>query len=113
MDSSSMEDSSLFSNPIQVPAIPHPMTLTQSRGKRKFSQLELMDSPSRETVGTDEFAKYLSIEASKFGVQSHWFEQDKFVIIKFWYEKHNQFPKLYRTALRIFATPVSSAASER
>ena len=113
VESSSMEYSSLFSNPIQVPAIPPPMTLTQSHGKRKFSQLELMDSPSRETVGTDEVAKYLNIEASKFGVQPQWFEQDKFAIIKFWYEKRNQFPKLYKMALRIFATPVSSAGSER
>ncbi len=68
VDSSSMEDSSLLSNPIDVPAVPPPMTLTQIHGKHKFSRLALMDSPSRKTVGTDEVAKYLSFEASKFGV---------------------------------------------
>ncbi len=84
-----------------------------NRSKRTFSQLEFMDNLSKPSLTADEVSRYLSIEALKFVVEPKWFEEDRFAVIKFWYEIINQFPLLYRTALRVFSTTVSSAASKR
>ncbi len=66
--------------------------LTQSSGKRTFSQLEYMDRVSENDLPSDEVNKYLLIDAAKFGVEPKWFESDKFAVIKFSYERRNQFP---------------------
>ena len=41
------------------------------------------------------------------------FVEDGFTVARFWYEKRNKFPILHQVALRVLATPVSSASSER
>ena len=70
-----------------------------------------MDRVSENDLPSDEVNKYFSIDAAKFGVEPKRFETDKFAVIKFWYERRNQFPCLHKTSVRVFATPMSSSAS--
>ncbi len=68
---------------VQAEICSHSRQVPQVRGKRTLSQLELIDSLSAPSLAADEVSRYLSIEASKFGVEPKWFEDDEFAIIKF------------------------------
>ncbi len=71
-----------------------------------------MSNVSENNLPYYEFNKYLSIDTAKFGVEGQSFEIDKCAAIKFWYERRNQFPCLYKTSVRVFSTPMSSSKSE-
>lgn len=71
-----------------------------------------MDNHADSSSGKYEVSRYLLINPAKLDVDPRWFESDPFAVLEFWYERRNQFTSVYKTALRVFATPVSSTASE-
>jgi len=85
----------------------------QTYKRRKFS---LRDHVPRENVffeNIDEISKYKSIPIHQLVVKQDDLLDDPFGVVKFWHQKRTQFPKLYKIAMRVFATPASSCASER
>ncbi len=81
--------------------------------KRPFELFRSADSVAQETATLDEVLKYNLLRLDDLQeIRSHLLG-DNFTIMEFWYNRKAQFPNLYAIATRIYATPVSSAASDR
>lgn len=79
---------------------------------QEFSLDRILDAP--ETMAnnfTDELDKYLNFAVDQRAASD--LMADNLGIARFWANHQRSFPCLSETALRIFATPVSSTASER
>jgi len=86
---------------------------SQNSRKRRFSFRDHVPRPDVIHENVDEVATYKSMSLRQLGVNSDELLDDPFGVVKFWYQKRNTFPKLYKIAMRVFATPASSCASER
>ncbi len=84
------------------------------RGKKRlFDLLLCADSVPTEVTIMDKVSNYNLLRVNHLPETSAALMRGDFSIMHFWYNRKSQFPNLYAVAARIFATPVSSAASER
>lgn len=61
----------------------------------------------------DEVSKYSFLNIGNLGINRADFLSDPFSCIRFWHTHKGAFPNIFKVALRVYATPVSSCASER
>lgn len=81
--------------------------------KRHISLMDHVASTDVSEEDRDEVRRYKETPLRQMGLDRDTFLTDPFSVIKFWYARKRSFPKLYKVAMRIFATPASSCASER
>lgn len=81
--------------------------------KRKFNLLSYADTHFTGTTDHDEIYKYNALNVGVLIPNKKKFMKDSFSAIRFWYERKSTFPNLYNVAFRVFATPLTSCASER
>lgn len=90
-----------------------PVTNMPLLKKHKFSLMEHMMRVEVSEADKYEANRYKAMKLGEVGASPNDFEANAFPIIQFWYAHRRTFPKLYRVATRVFATPPSSSASER
>ena len=81
--------------------------------KRPFDLLDCVDTVQSKKVYLDEVSKYKSSQVNYLREERIKFLEDDFEVMRYWHERKAQFPLLFTLAARVFATPVSSASSER
>jgi len=81
--------------------------------KRKFSLFDHIARSDGAFDERDEVTIYKSLSLRQMGIEQGKFMEDPFAIVQFWYHRRKTFPQLYKIAMRVFATPASSCASER
>ncbi len=91
----------------------NPPHLCISGRKRAFSLLDFADSELSTQVDLDEISIYNELNVGAVKEKGNTFLQDDVSVTKFWYNRKKQHPAMYGVASRVFATPVSSSASER
>lgn len=83
------------------------------RKRRKFS---LQNHISRSNVSEEdqnEVNRYKDTSLRQMGIDHDAFLSNPFSVVHFWYGRKRAFPGLFKIAMRVFATPASSCASER
>lgn len=75
--------------------------------------MEYMDCTNNRLESQDEVEKYQAMSINSAAIDPSSFVNDSFAVVRFWYNRRGQFPKLYRVAMKVLATPVSSSSSER
>ena len=81
--------------------------------KWSFTLFPCVDSISNETQKQGEVSRYSNLSLGHIFQARKSFLEDDFSVMNFWYNRKTQFPQLFATATRVYATPVSSSASER
>ena len=81
--------------------------------RRKFSLKDQTFNCRSPDSNTDEVTRYKLTPIQQFGLNHDAFMENPTSIFHFWYARRSTYPKLYKTAMRVFATPASSAGSER
>lgn len=81
--------------------------------KRPFDLMESADSTGVDRTALIEVSLYNLIYLDGTTTDRKNLVSDGFAVMKFWHDRKKQFPSLHAVAARIYATPVSSAASER
>ena len=61
----------------------------------------------------DELSKYNRAKLDCIRDIRQQFLDDDFSVVRFWHDRKKQFPTLFCVIMRIYTTPISSAASER
>ena len=86
----------------------------QVRGKKgSIDLMECVDSTPVDQRSLDEFCLYNLVQMGTIpGTRRKLIEKD-YAVMKFWNDRKTALPTLFAVAARIFAKPVSSAASER
>jgi len=81
--------------------------------KRRFSLHDHVSRGNFVFENADEVSTYKSMSLGQMRVNQDEFLEKPFSVVSFWYKRRSDFPKLYKIALRVFATPASSCSSER
>ncbi len=81
--------------------------------RRKFSLKDQIISTKPQSNSVDQIVRYKTANILQFGTNEDKFFSDPYSIFRFWHARRSIFPKLYRTAMRLFATRASSSESER
>lgn len=81
--------------------------------KQPFDVFMCADSVPKQNRIIEEVSKYNRVPLDSIARRSKEFLEDVFSVVRHWYEQRTQFSNLYGIVVRIFATPVSSCASER
>ena len=81
--------------------------------KRPFNLKDCTDSVQDEGGKLDEVSSYNLMKVNHSPAEKRELTKDNFAVIEFWYSRKNQYPHIFNVAARIYATPVSSASSER
>ncbi len=81
--------------------------------QRPFDLLKCADRVPKRNQTLDEVSKYNMVSLNCVRKTRKEFIDDDFSAMKFWYNQKSQFPNLFAISVRIFSTPVSSAASKR
>ena len=81
--------------------------------KQSFDLFACLDSISNEIQKQDEISRYTNLSLDHTCRARKSFLEDDFSVLNFWYNRKTQFPQLFAVATRVYATSVSSSASER
>lgn len=81
--------------------------------KRTFSMAGMADVHVTTIQDMDEVNRYNAMTMDQVTPKKQPFLADDFAVIKFWSDNRRRFPMMYKVAHRVYAIPVSSAASER
>ena len=81
--------------------------------KRSFDLMECAGSAPVDWCSLDEVCSYNLVQIGTIPGTRRKFMEDDYAVMKFWYDCKTALSTLFPVAERIFATPVSSAASER
>lgn len=82
-------------------------------GKRKFSLRDHISRAEFSEEDQDEVNRYKHTPLRQMGLDQDTFLSDPFSVVRFWHSRKRSYPQLSKIAMRIFATPASSCASER
>ncbi|KAI0563666.1 zinc finger BED domain containing protein [Gracilaria domingensis] len=87
-------------------------------GKESFNLSDMFDIADREMADLDSFEKYMGRSfplpvLQQLRTVKKEGEDHKTKLVKFWISQSALYPDLSKVALRLYATPVSSASSER
>ena len=86
----------------------------QVRGKKwSFDLMECADSAPVDRRSLDEVRLYNLVQMGTIPGTRRKFIEEDYADMKSWYDRKIALPRLFAVGARIFATPVSSAASER
>ena len=75
--------------------------------------MDCADTQPRNTERLDEVSRYNFIHLAHSDEERKKFIEDDFAVVRFWYDRKKEFPHLFAISVRLYATPVSSASSER
>ena len=79
--------------------------------ERSFDLFAWVNSILSETQKQDEVLRCMNCSLEHISQARKSFLEDDFWVMNFWYNGKTQFPQLFATATRVYARPVSSAAS--
>ena len=80
--------------------------------KRSFDLMECADSAPVDLRSLDEVCLYNLVQIGTIPGTVRKFIEDDYAVMNFWYDRKTAVPTLFAVEARIFATPISSAASE-
>jgi len=83
------------------------------RKKQKFSLSSCIRTDVAPRPDANEVNRYKAASLEQLGLNIDSQIDDPFFVVKFWYNKKRTYPRLYKVAMRIYATPASSSTSER
>ncbi len=81
--------------------------------RRKYSLLSIADAHFTGEHLNDEVTRYSLLDLREATLDKARFMDDDVSAMRLWYDKRSSLPCLFKTAMRLFAVPVSSCASER
>ena len=84
-------------------------TATMEQKNHLITMWDLLDCAD----SVDEVSKYNSSQVNYLREARIKFLKDDFEVMRYWHERKAHFPLLFTISARVFATPVSSASSER